>query len=58
MIGWGTPHQIALYVGRPVRTIRTWMQRGKVDVACDLETKQQVVNAASARRHAESRDNR
>lgn len=54
MKGWGTPEQVALYVGRPAQTIRTWAKRGKVPTACDLTTGRLVVHAASTRRHAES----
>lgn len=53
MSGWGTPEQVALYVGRPARTIRTWAQRGQIPSACDVSSKRLLVHAASARRRAE-----
>lgn len=52
MTGWGTPEQVALYVGRPARTIRTWAQRTQIPSACDLHTRRLVVHAASARQRA------
>jgi hypothetical protein len=54
MKGWGTPEQIAIYVGRPARTIRTWAQRGTVPAACDVQTRRLVVHAAATRKHADT----
>lgn len=58
MIGWGTPEQVALYVGRPARTIRNWAARGVVPSQKHPETGQIMVHAASARKHADTRKRR
>lgn len=58
MNGWGTPPQIALYVGRPVKTVRNWATNGTVPTACRLDDKALVVHAESARRHAETTTSR
>ena len=58
MSGWATPEHVALYVGRPVKTIRNWATLGLIPSACDPQTGRIVVHAASARRHAETRQTR
>lgn len=53
MIGWGTPAEVALYVGRPVKTIRNWAARGEIPSAC--VDGRIVVHAATARQYAATR---
>lgn len=53
MSGWGTPREIALYVGRPIRTVRNWATAGHVPAACDIRTRRLVVHAAQTRLYAE-----
>jgi hypothetical protein len=56
VIGWAPPHVVALYVGRPVKTIRNWADRGEIPSACfDGRI---VVHAGSARQYAETRRTR
>lgn len=58
MTGWGTPAEVAIYVGRPVRTIRNWAASGVIPSACDPETGALIVHAGATRRHAEQRQMR
>lgn len=58
MIGWGTVTQIALYTGRPARTIRDWARRGLIPSACDRRTKALMVEARAAREQAQTRQMR
>lgn len=54
--GYGTLHQVALYVGRPVTTIRNWGRRNLIPtLRVGNET---LYHAASARRLAETRGKR
>lgn len=55
MKGWGTPPEVALYVGRPLKTVRNWGSTGVVPVACRLSDHALVIHAESARRHSETR---
>lgn len=57
MIGWAPPHIIALYVGRPVKTIRTWAYRGDIPTACDPQG-HIIIHAATARLYSETRRTR
>ncbi len=58
MKGWGTPPEIALYVGRPLKTVRNWASLGHIPVACRRRDKALVIHAESARRHSEQRASR
>jgi hypothetical protein len=54
--GYGTLHEIALYVGRPVTTIRNWGRRHEIPT---LRVGNVLLyHAASARRLAETRQSR
>ena len=53
MIGWGTPPEIALYVGRPLNTVRKWAATGTIPTACRVGDHALLVHAESARRHSE-----
>lgn len=55
MTGWGTPPEIALYIGRPLKTVRNWGAAGIVPIACRLTDGALVIHAESARRHSEAR---
>lgn len=54
MTGWGTPPQIALYLGRSLKTVRNWGNVGAVPMACRMSDHALVIHAESARRHAET----
>ena len=55
MIGWGTPPEIALYVGRPLPVVRQWIKRRRLPVACDLTRGGSIViEARSARIYADT----
>lgn len=58
MIGWGTPAEVALYVARPVRTIRNWARDGLIPSACDPATRTLMVHAGEARKVADRRATR
>ena len=54
MRGWGTPPEIALYVGRPLPVVRQWIKRRRVPTACDLTRGGAIViNAQAARQYAQ-----
>lgn len=56
MKGYGTVHEVALYVGRPVKTIRNWGIRNEIPtLKVGTVT---LYHAASARRLAETRRRR
>ena len=52
MIGWGTPPQIALYVDRPLNTVRKWAMTNAVPTACRLSDHVLVLHAPSAQQRA------
>ena len=58
MIGWGTITQVALYTGRPARTIRDWARRGLIPSACDRSTGALMVEARAADEQAQTRQTR
>lgn len=58
MSGWGTPPEIALYIGRPLKTVRNWGAAGVVPIACRLADRALVIHAESARRHSDTRATR
>lgn len=51
--GWGVPWQVAATLGVPMKTVRTWMHRRQVAVACRLEDRRIVVDWADAHRLVE-----
>lgn len=55
---WLSVPLAALAVARPARTIRTWMNRGKVPVVCDLRTRELRVHLPSLGAYAESAEQR
>lgn len=56
MKGYGTLHEVALYTGRPVTTIRNWARRHEIPT---LQVGGQLLyHAATARRLADSRQRR
>lgn len=55
MNGWGTPPEVALYIGRPLKTVRNWGSSMAVPTACRLSDKALVIHAESARRHSDER---
>lgn len=54
MTGWGTPPEIALYTGRPLKTIRNWATSGAIPSACRVSDGALVIHAESARRHSDA----
>lgn len=58
MTGWGTMTEVALYVGRPLRTVRNWAARGQIPAACRASDGMLIVHAASARQLSESKTTR
>lgn len=56
MKGYGTLHEVALYVGRPVTTIRNWGRLNQIPIL--RVGKVTLYHAASARRLAETRQRR
>lgn len=56
MKGYGTLHEIALYVGRPVTTIRNWGRLGHIATLRVGNTT--LYHAASARKYAATRQRR
>jgi hypothetical protein len=56
MKGYGTLHEVALYVGRPVTTIRNWARAN--DIPTLRVGNVTLYHAASARRLAETRQRR
>lgn len=56
MTGYGTLHQVALYVGRPVTTVRNWGRAGLIPTLRVGD--QTLYHAATARRLAETRQRR
>lgn len=58
MKGWGTPPEIALYVSRPLKTVRNWATATVIPVACRISDRALVIHAESARRHSEQRKRR
>jgi len=58
MNGYGTLHEIALYVGRPVKTVRNWAIRGEIPTLQIGIKGPRLYHAATARRLAETREDR
>lgn len=56
MNGYGTLHQIALYTGRPVTTIRNWARAGHIPTL-QIGTAR-LYHAPTARRLADTRQRR
>lgn len=56
MNGYGTLHEVALYVGRPVTTVRNWARQGLIPT---LTVGRKVLyHAATTRRLAQERQRR
>lgn len=51
---WLTVPMAALAVARPARTVRTWINRGKVPAVCDLRTRELRVHLPSLGEYAAS----
>lgn len=58
MKGYGTAHEIALYVNRPVKTIRTWGHQNLIPTLKIGQNGVTLYHAATARRLAEERPRR